>query len=51
VKEQDDGPFLVRSPTFRQENLIFVSGVVDRKCAIEEPGIGFPGEREGRDSQ
>jgi hypothetical protein len=48
VKEEDDGPFLVGSPIFRQENLIFVSGIVERDCAIEEAGIGLAGKRQGR---
>jgi hypothetical protein len=51
VKEEDDRPFLVGRPILRQENLIFVSSIMQGKRAIEETGIGLAGKYEGRDGK
>ena len=51
VKEEDDGPFLVGRPIFGEENLVFVSGIVEGERTIEKTGIGLAGKREGRDAE
>jgi hypothetical protein len=44
VEEEDNGPLLVGGPVVRHEDLIFVSGAVKRKAAVEETGFVFAGE-------
>jgi len=51
VTEEDNGPFLVGRPIFGEENLVFVSGIVEGERTIETTGIGLAGKRAGRDAE
>ena len=44
VEEEDNGPFLIGGPVVRHEDLILVSGAMERKATVKETGFLFAGE-------